>query len=245
MRQNAFKKFQFPAQDGRYSVKVKNGAIWRSYSWARLQISVGMPYHEGEKFEATVNWVKERFEGVHICVNDTLQRYNYISKYNICEEQAQKICQQNGENWIKDNLKYLENIPQYELHRWEDWKKRDNYETYLHQINELYRTNPEFYSAVDLNVEQFLDRQSKKRDMSLSDKRRFAYFSREYLLEETAVFAIMFEECVAVDIYPGSVLLPCIFFRERHLEGAPKGLSQGIFTRIDFARNRNQGNMAA
>ena len=55
----------------------------------------------------------------------------------------------------------------------------------------------------------------------------------------------MFEQNPAVDIYPGSVLLPCVIFRNRDLDGAPQGLNRGTFTRIDFARNEDGGRIAA
>ena len=49
----------------------------------------------------------------------------------------------------------------------------------------------------------------------------------------------------AVDIYPGSVLLPCRVFEGRSIVGAPDGLSDGHFTRIDFKRNSSNISKAA
>ena len=46
------KATQYPPQDGAYAVKVKNGAGWNAFDTARLQISVGQPYHEGDKLAA-------------------------------------------------------------------------------------------------------------------------------------------------------------------------------------------------
>jgi len=64
--------FNYPPQTGEYKVMVKSGAAWRDYDTARLEISVGQPYHEGAKFEATVDWVKHRFSHSIVSVNDTL-----------------------------------------------------------------------------------------------------------------------------------------------------------------------------
>lgn len=217
------KAIQYPPQTGNYAVKVKNGAGWQEFDTARLQISVGQPYHEGDKFEATVKWASLRFKKVIVCVNDTLQRFNLIAE-GYSEQEAQRITSDLGREWIERNISLLRSLPNVEIKRWDTWKN-DDYEEVKHQIDELYRENIEFQVAVDTDITGFTKRNDSKPELC-----------REYLLEETAVFSKMFRER-AVDIYPGSVLLPCRIFQGRAVKGAPNGLSDGHFTRIDFKRN--------
>src|SRR5688572_6281343 len=97
-----FRQFkQYPAQTGSYAVKVKNGRGWHAYDVARLPISVGQSYHEGEKFKATLRWLQPRFKKIVICVNDTLQRHNFS---NISDNEAFFKAEAAGREWIERNI---------------------------------------------------------------------------------------------------------------------------------------------
>lgn len=213
----------FPPQTGPYAVKVKHGGDWSLFSTARLQISVGQEYHEGEKFKATIAWAKPRFGKVIICVNDTLQRHNYAYKSTISKEEAFIRAQNAGREWIERNVAVIRSLPNYEIHRWEDWRNKDEYQAEHHQICDQYRKNSSVKDMVQQEVMTFWKRQAMKGDLpySFSD---FKEASTDYLLEEIAAFFLMFKRDMAVDVYPGSVLLPCV-------------LGGKSFTRIDFKRN--------
>lgn len=229
---------QYPQQSGAYAVKVKNGAGWRDFDVARFQISVGQPYHEGDKLEASLAWAGHRFGRIHVCVNDTLQRYNHMHQNGLSENQAFDLCRKHGDGWIIRNQSLLSSSPNVEIHRWEDWRNRPDYQTAHSQIRALFDQNPEFRGAVDQSVRAFWNR--RRKNNSLADATKFAEFyrySRDYLLEEAAVFSLMFEDQAAADIYPGTLLLPCEIFKGRHVPGVPAGLTKGTHnTRIDFRR---------
>ena len=109
----------------------------------------------------------------------------------------------------------------------------------MHQTMQLTRTNSEFRDALHQNVKDFWTR--KLRKDGLTEQYRFpesARLSERYLIEETAIFSQMFKAARAVDVHPGSMLLPCVIFAGRHVPGAPEGLELCAFTRIDFARNK-------
>lgn len=229
---------QYAPQTGEYAVKVKNGSTWRSYKTCRLQISVGQAYHEGAKFEATINWVKERFEKVIICVNDTLQRYNslYLSDTpaDISEERWNTL----GNEWIGRYNHLFSSIPDCRIYKWNDWRLQSGYDTIRQQVDMFYKTNNTFRDAITGNIREFWERNSAGscgKESANFDS--FSYYSKLYLLEETAVFSMMFKTEDAVDIYPGSVLVPAILFRGNPAPGMPEGLDKGAFTRIDFKRN--------
>lgn len=227
---------QYPAQTGDYAVKVKSGAGWQNFDTARLQISVGQPYHEQAKLEATINWVKHRFDRVIICANDTLQRFNFEFDGLSCDE-AYKVSENEGREWLERNIALLRTLPSVEIYRWDHWRQQAQFQQSHERTLELYENNIEFKEAIDQNVMDFWNR---RKDDSLSSSYQFQRFfnlSRDYLLEETAVFSMMFQKDMAMDIYPGTVLLPCTIFQGRKIEGAPEGLDLGAFTRIDFKRN--------
>lgn len=238
-------KNEFPAQTGRYAVKVKTGAGWRDFDTVRLQISVGHAYHEGDKLAATLEWCRHRFDHLIVCVNDTLQRFNGQVE-GLDPDEAFAKSKSAGDDWLARHRPNIDGLASVEIHRWEDWRERSDYRLALQQTQWLYAHNAEFRDAINSNIKEFWIRR-KRRETLTADFRfaKFAACSRAYLLEETAVFSLMFKQTRAVDVYPGSVLLPCVVFQGRSVPGAPKGLDQGAFTRIDFARNRKPEPQAA
>lgn len=224
----------FPPQTGQYVVRVKNGAGWHAYDVARFHISVGQEYHEGDKFKATMDWAKSRFEKVIICVNDTLQRHNfsYLSKF-----QAFDYALKEGDLWLDRNKAVIECLPNYEIFRWEDWKKFSDSNIWRQKIQNLYQADENFKNQVEQEINVFWSRRLKRfPELTDSDFILFQEHSCAYLLEEIAVFFTMFAQERAVDIYPGSILLPCVM-APVYLDGFDShGLGQRGFTRIDFLR---------
>ena len=229
---------QYPQQTGPYSVRVKTGANWQNYKTCRLQISVGQAYHEDAKFEATINWVKERFDSVIICVNDTLQRHNTLFMSGGDTDTVTRSWSREGDEWIARHKDLLNAVENCTIYKWDAWRNQDQYGSIREQVDYFYETNDLFHNAINANIQSFWDRNAiSYEDRHELDFTKFARHSLRYLLEETAVFSIMFDQIEAVDIYPGTVLLPAFLFRGNPVPGMPKGLDKGAFTRIDFKRN--------
>lgn len=231
---------QYPPQTGFYTVKVKNGRGWDAYSIARFHISVGQAYHEGEKFLATMEWAKHRFSKIIICVNDTLQRHNYIYRDHMSAELAHHKAEAAGREWIERNHQSIKTLPNVVIKRWDEWRSMDNYKAQYDQIVHLYMTDNNFRNMINNEIMEFWKRRRIKEGIeNLSDFGGFKKTSTEYLLEETAAFFLMFRKETAVDIYPGSILLPCVL-AEKYLDTAKdRKLGDRAFTRIDFSRNEN------
>ena len=204
------------------SAKVKRACDWDTFDHARLQISVGQDYHEGMELKATLEWASNNFETVTVCVNDTLQRHNYEFT-GTSPEDAYRVSMEDGEEWIGRNLSYIESYPNIMVVRWNEWRDRETYSTILQGMHDLYDTNKVFRKAVDDEITNFWQRRKVAwRDDMFS---KFKHHSKEYLLEECAVFSIMFSEQEAADVYPGSTLLPCSLL---------KGMGKYGFTRLKF-----------
>jgi len=114
----------------------------------------------------------------------------------------------------------------------------DTLQRFNHEMDGL--TPSEAFSKAESDGREWIERNiSSIRSLpNYTDFERFADLSKRYLLEETAVFSIMFKTEAAVDIYPGSTLLPCTIFQGQTVDGAPDGLGMGHFSRIDFKRNQ-------
>ena len=223
---------EFPPQKGPYHVQVKNGAGWHGHDTARLQISVGQAYHEGDKLRAQAEWIRHRFRRAVVCVNDGLQRHNLMFA-SMTEPQAMIRCVDEGGKWIARNREALKVLPNAEVYQWHHWTRAPGFEAEHRRVQSLYANDPAFRAAVDEEVEKFWQRQPKEDGLCASYRfDAFKFHSVNYLLEETAAFFLMFEKDRAVDIYPGSTLLPCALAKAY----AQKGGDTVHFTRIDFKR---------
>jgi tRNA-dependent cyclodipeptide synthase len=214
-----------------FKVKVKRGAGWQDHSICRLHISVGQDYHEGQKFRATMEWAKENFDHVIICVNDTLQRHNRLFEGK-APEAALEISKQAGREWVQRNTTPEERTSRnISVFRWQDWLEQPNYEETLAAVKAEYEEGGTVKNVIDNEVKSFWER--VKTRQKLGSDFGFAKFndhSREYLLEECAVFSMMFQRDDAADIYPGSTLVPCQLYKD------PSDRRSRNFTRIDFSR---------
>ena len=234
----------YPQQIGTYVVKTKSEQSthsWQDFDMARLQISVGQDYHEGEKMQATADWCAPRFKKVMVCVNDSLQRFNIMFEYGLSEQEAYIKSQQDGQFWVDGNLHKFSGISNLELKRWDSWLAEPEFDNVLKKIQTLYVSNREFREAIDQNIESIWERRRIMNSNKYRDSRRdeFEALSRRYLLEEIAVFSLMFQHNEGIDIYPGTAIFAALVFQERETEGAPKGLGKGRFCRIDFSHNKS------
>jgi hypothetical protein len=110
-----------------YKAKVTKSGQWQRYNVARMGISVGQPYHEGEKFIAACEWVAKRFSKVSVLVADTLQRHNLPGGDT---EWNRLISRQAGDAWLARNGKAMDILPNLNLVRWDDLLNDPDYLKY-------------------------------------------------------------------------------------------------------------------
>ncbi|MBL1146742.1 MAG: tRNA-dependent cyclodipeptide synthase [Pseudomonadota bacterium] len=228
-------RFQYPAQTTAYKVKVKHGDDWKLHDTCCLDISVGKNYHEGVKLEATIGWAQHRFKHVAVAVNDTLQRFNAMFTGGMTEAEAAELARQKGDEWILRNKEILDQLPSYEIFRWNDWTGRADFPEKFARAQFLYRHNDEFRQNIDSQIDNIWTRRYGSKAEMQHKKAEFRLMSYMYLMEETAVFAMMAETRNDIHIYPGSFMKIWGNLEDENLPG----LSGRKFARIDFSRNKS------
>lgn len=238
------KSKQYPEQNGLYIVKVKSEKSadkWQKFDTARLQISVGQEYHEGDKMVATLDWLRARFSVSQICVNDTLQRFNLMFEENLDLPEALRVSRERGQLWAQKYGAESRKHESSEMVHWDFWLDQADYTLTRGMINDLYHDHEEFKNLISRNIEDIWARRRVKKPEIYTDDRYHEFFdlSCEYLLEEISVFSMMFENKLAIDIYPGTTIFAATILQGRSIPGAPSGLGKGHFCRIDFSRNHS------
>jgi len=219
-----------------YSVRVKTGASWRNFDRVRLMISVGQEYHEGKKLQATVEWINRNpcIERVHISDNDLLQCHNFIAA-GMSSEQAEKVALSAGALWLARNEETLLQIrAPIQITRWKDWFNRAQFEVAHRAIKEYATVDSSFNDSVNEDAGTLAARKLQRGEPVPP---RLVAHSRDYVLEELAVFALQTAELPATEVYPGSNLKSATYlFGKTSLPEAIQPLARRHFTRIDFSK---------
>ncbi|MBL8638783.1 MAG: hypothetical protein JNK24_00355 [Alphaproteobacteria bacterium] len=226
-------KRQYPAQKGKYAIRVKGGDKWLPYDTVRMEISLGQQYHESDKLSCAVEWVKNRFQNIVVLCNDTLQRYNYAILQNNDPENFHGLTQENGIEWVTRNKKALENL---KVIHWNHWLSQAEFDTTLAAVQTTYVENSIFKKAVDESLETVYSRWSRRGFISQGSRLRFLELSHRYIMEETAGLALAYKAYPGISAYPGSFLEMWRMFVGKDIKGPLQGLSNSHCIRIDFER---------
>jgi tRNA-dependent cyclodipeptide synthase len=246
---NKINLIEYPPQTGAYIVKPitrQSTGRWGDFKVARLPISVGKEYHEGEMFEATVKWCAARFDHVQVCVSDTAQRYNLAFEQGLDAETAFTKSLKAGDEWITRNKPLLDLLPSYNMTRWEEWRTRPDFATRLQQMENSYAVNTDFRDSIDTTVMDVWTRKSSALGPTpLSYRQNFLDMSHRYIMEELVVYSMRFENLSAIDVYPGTDLAVTTRFQGTPPPGVPVGISQRYLCRIKLSHNKDFANVTA
>ena len=209
-----------------YKISTDRTPAWRECTVGTLLISVGQPYHEGEKFASTVEWAARHFECLHVLIADTLQRHNGAGNDG-----------EDGLGWYTRNKAALDDCGKpVTVSYWEEWRKKPEYPATEEQFRAAARPGSVLADALRHDAEAFVVRQLRSGAKGSIEQ------STCYLIEELAVITLQARELPAPNarIYPGAEL-ECFRVVARGLvEGAPHGLEGQYHTAINLKR-RGQG----
>lgn len=214
---------------GPYRVGVRNLPEWKTYDTVRMEISVGQPYHEGKKLAAAVDWACSNFKTVNVLVGDLPQRYTIQFENKCSKADAWQIAMTAGDEWLERNRDSLSK-PQLKISRWNDWLQCAEYPGMIKQVRNLYDQNIKFAAELDKAARDFFTR----RHYSEDQWPEFSKIAHDYLIEESAVFALAFKEMKGFGAYPGSFFKTWQMFVDQDIPGAPEGFKFAKFARIRF-----------
>ncbi|MBN2689243.1 MAG: tRNA-dependent cyclodipeptide synthase [Gammaproteobacteria bacterium] len=157
-----------------------------------LLISVGQPYHEGDRLAATVHLLSKYFSNCEVVLADTLQRHTYMARNNgIDVDAAKRIAYESGTKWISDNLDILNSfVFPFTISRWDSWLERKEFVGQKDVVRKLYCLNDNYQKCIDSTISKFVERNSRYVH-SDEDLKRFCDNSLNYLIEECAVIMPM------------------------------------------------------
>ncbi len=237
------KQIQYASQTGPYKVFVKDKGAWQMHDTARLQISVGNPKHDGNKFFALAEWASARFDHVILIISDTLQRHNIAFHGNYDQERAYEISLAQGDYWLYQNKEALDVLPNKTVTRWNDWLNHPEFKASHDVLKSLYENREDVRNAINKKAEDFSKRHMGSLAKEFSSE-RLMKTSVSYILEEVAAFSLMFRTIKAIDIYPGEWFRDIFdVLKKVESEALLSSFQSAECLRVDFVRNSLNPNM--
>jgi tRNA-dependent cyclodipeptide synthase len=199
------KGFNYPAPTGKYKVTILTGSGWQGQKKCRIQMSLRNPKYEGDKLYGILEWASTRFKEVDFILSDTLLRHNLMFEEGISEKEAHIKSQKLGTEWLDRNSHYFNEFENIQIVRWSDLISLSCLNDYLEILTTTFLNNPELKNSVNGVVNGFWSRKYNSDGVY----ELFAKNGVNYLLEELAVFGILFED-KAIDVYAGQWVSGCI-----------------------------------
>ncbi len=122
-----------------------------------------------------------------LCLADTLQRFRFMIKDGLTEEEATIKCQEMAKTWHADNaesLRKLKESKKLSILTWDEFLNWSEYEKTVKDIERFYKENTRFSRDVDGRVRQELNKISH--EAKITDRTQQIELIKRYLFEECA-----------------------------------------------------------
>ena len=203
-----------------YKLVTLHSPGWAAFDAATLLVSVGQPYHEGDKLGATVDWASRHFKRLHILVADTLQRHN---------EAADWLTR--GSAWIERNhLDWATCGREVTVSRWDEWRAKPEFSSVLEEFRAA--AHGLLGAAIEQDAQAFVARRIASGAAASVER------SRHYLLEELSAVTLHARAYPGARVYPGPELESFRTVASGLAAGAPTGLERQYHTVVAFKRRR-------
>lgn len=164
---------------------------------AAFTISINNLITTGKKFRSIIHKVNKTFSSCDFMLCDTLNRHNIMmDKAELTQLQASKITYDQGDIWLNENQKYLDELTiDNKLIRWDNWINNPGYNAKLEQIGIEFELNLSYKEAFYNTAAVYLSRRNLSGDAHL---RRCI----QYLQEECAVMLLWADNGYNFELYP-------------------------------------------
>ncbi|WP_053405216.1 tRNA-dependent cyclodipeptide synthase [Persicobacter sp. CCB-QB2] len=197
-----------------------------------IGISIGNQQQRGDYLEATIAYANRNFDYCLINIADTSQRHNLMME-NREESAAYSEALSWGDQWLFDNLRYIEklSIP-YKVTRWDHWRLHPDFPEVLEGYYNLYENNSSFQELAHLDLARFTDAHLDKLNHLLT-REELERRCVNYLLEELSVWTIMGRSGKYLKAYPAKPFKTVLALSSQKYD-APQGIENIVFARINF-----------
>lgn len=202
------------------------------YRKCYLGISVNNPFFREQHLGLLLKWISNHFDECTIIIGDYLHRINESILHGTTGEEAIASSIIRGDQ-IELMLEVaLSILPQnkFKVYRWKDFL--DKYPKALSEkekLTSIFNSNKIFQDDILQSCSEFIERLVTRGERLYLTKEEAINQSREYLLEEMAVFSVLIEQGYEVQVYPGTQLKILKDLANKKIPDINTNLTQGIY----------------
>lgn len=204
-----------------------------------LGVSLGNANFEGARFEASVEWISERFERCAVVVGDSVYRLTLQLLEGLDEEAARAKAMEAGADFCRLYAPMLAQFGgkcQFEFIRFSEVETAESFAGHHDQLRTLARDDAAFARSISDFADLYLGRGDKldANPFAVSADQA-AQIAADYLIEESALFCCLEEMGWPVLVYPGSID-SIADLCEGKFAGAPEALARLAFLSLDLRK---------
>ncbi len=173
-----------------------------------LAVSLGSQTFEGAKLEATIEWISENFKHCAVLVADSIYRLTLQVTHDLPAESSREVALRMGREFVDTYRPLFEqhSACHFEFVLFSDIEATPDFGAFFAEFVEFYQANAAFRASVGAFSQLYLERGGK---LDGDEMREVVWLKRQmatlYLLEESAIFALMNRDGWPVLVYPGSI----------------------------------------
>ena len=200
-----------------------------------IPVSVGHPAFRGKKLRQLVTFVAAHARRSIFVIGDDLLRLNVMMRTGASESEALGVARLRGEQQAMSLQRERRRFPDADLALSfvRDWTSRSSFLPYRLALERMSQTNSSFAKAIEQCAYAYLV-SHQDRPLAVSENSAMM-LSREFLLEEIAVFTILSHEGWSTEAYPGPELPVLIELAAGRYPEAPIPLQQRISIQLAFS----------
>ena len=196
-----------------------------------LGISINNPFFWGKHVDLLLKWISDHFDSCLIIIGDHLHRLNEYILNGISGQEAIDAGLKLGDEALAIFSEQIKKYPKgkFEIHRWQTYHDDNKCQQEKLKLTKSCDSNYFFNKSIINSCTEFIDRHIDRGNNPKVTYEKAIQLSKEYLLEEMAVFSILIEQGYTVQVYPGSQLPVLKEFAEHKFEDIESNLRDGIY----------------
>ena len=211
------------------------------YRKCYLGVSVNNPFFRDKHLGLLLRWISNHFDECIIIIGDYLHRINetiLLGKFGEDAINASMLRGNQLHEIIEVSLTLLPHN-KFKVYRWKDIldKHPDIFEE-KKKLLSYFTTDEKFRNAIVQSSTEFIDRLSERGESLYLSKEEAIEQSKEYLIEEMAVFSKLIEKDYKVQVYPGTQLSVLKDFANKKFDNLDTNLNEGIYIDLTVKKRK-------
>jgi tRNA-dependent cyclodipeptide synthase len=191
-------------------------------------VSLGNPNFNGSRLQALIRWLNEHSDECLLVVAPELSRWTFMTEEGVNESEARAISRRKAVRQTAELRRALrrEGMPRrFSIIQDGDLRSEPRFATALSQLDQLLREDKRFRDLVDESAQDYFSRRAAARRTRVDRDTALGY-SRRFILEELALFAVLVSRGWSTEVYPGPELPVLDAVANGEFDGIPKELRE-------------------